>query len=177
MSHHSARYSAESELTNNVLRWAVPSLCLTPELTMKTEAEKKPVVIHLDKQARRWISLKDASRLVGIPDKTLYCAIYRAGEGRKRTLQHRYIKETSRQFKGTCFVLEQEVIDYKAEEIVKDADRVESQLNAVLQQYGISREEADAIANTYKRAFEKVIGDVRAKELEGVIASEQPIIA
>jgi hypothetical protein len=139
------------------------------------KTEKQTAVLYNDVQGQRWVTLQDAARIVGIPDKTLYAAVYRGGTGRRPTIPHIYIKEHPKQHRGTLYVPFNAVIEYRAEEIVKDAQKVETELKAVLQQYGITREEADAIMNSYEKAFERVIGEVRAKELQGILANEQPI--
>jgi len=142
---------------------------------MKTTENQTVVACNGDHE-QRWVTLQDAARIVGFPDKTLYAAVYRAGTGRRPTIPHAYVKEHPKQHRGTLYVPLHAVIQYKIEAIEQDARRTEAELKAVLQQHGITQEEFHAIVGGYEKAFERVIGEVRAKELEGVTANE-PIAA
>lgn len=121
---------------------------------------------------RRWVTLQDAATITGIPEQTLYAAVYRGGRGRRPTFPRRYIKENENQHRGTLCIPLKEAIEYRVSEIVKDSERCEAELKATLQQWGITDAEYHEIVGRYQKAFERVIREARAKELEGVVINE-----
>jgi hypothetical protein len=151
------------------------SFILTALNYMET-TNNRTVIVYAEDEHGKWISLQDAARIAEMPDKTLYAAVYRAGKGRRPTIPHRYIKEHEGQRRRTLCVPIGKVIEYQAEAIVKDVEEVSASLKSVIQQHGVTEEEANAILTSYEKAFERVTREVRAKELEGMITSESIIV-